>query len=214
MEIKLEGELLQFEYGEKIEDPLLQLLKKHGIDESYNDFKGAGIDSVDKFNKISNEKVSHLKKLVSSGKEEAVGMVINSYTNDLVSGYVDCKLIVHHKNRNMTYVRDWTDFSIGNSENSRINILYEDESENTQVTLYNYFFDIIISYQQGKYWLVNNVYTPVQELFVRVGSQGNELRADDIIKMGNLELRVCRFNVGKSESKGSQNLFMEKSIVI
>ena len=211
MEIKLKNMSFIFEYGSRIEDPFTMILKKHGLLDYLGKFKSAGFDSVQRMQKIKTEEVNHLKELMGSDNPDKLVRALTSFSSDLVSGYVDRKLwVISGSDREE---RDWVDFTIGNKDTSTFQL--SDEALDFGHTDDGLIvFEVAISFFEGRYCIFNSESNPIKDLYIRINPNKDvELRADDTIKAGNLELKVCRFNIGKAakaEKKGDSNITFEK----
>lgn len=75
-------------------------------------------------------------------------------------------------------------------------------------------FEVYIRYQLGKYWLTNSKEYAVRDLYLKLGKTEQELRPEDIIRVGNSELKVCRFNIGRADDIGTKKEMEDKIIAI
>lgn len=107
---------------------------------------------------------------------------------------------------------EWRDYIIGNSDSADFYV----KSPLTQNLEEGNSFDIVLTYLQGKYWIINNPARPLRDIYVRVFPESGEvyLRPEDCLKLGSLELQVCRFNIGKAEEKGDRPQMEDKVVVI
>lgn len=216
MEIMLEGVSFKFTYGKQIEDPLYHLLKKHGLASGLSDLQNAGFTSVDKFVSLTNEDFGRIKNIFPE-KQELVSEMMKSFKNDLIPGYIDKHLVVTNKYSQIEEIKDWETFTIGNTEASSISAAVCESPSNNDVPACNYLFDVMVCFQQGSYWLVNHNSYPIKNLFTRVGTGSIYsqvlLRAGAHLKINRLEMKVCRFNTGKAEQRGSVGYMAEKILV-
>lgn len=123
-------------------------------------------------------------------------------------------MVQNDKKSSMTKTTiDWNEWTIGNNP----------ETSNFVVSMpvgpgakEHNFFEVKILFQQGRYWLVNSPLLPLKDLFVRLSPNSGEicLRPDDSIKLGSVELKVCRFNVGVAETIGDRPFMEDKMEVI
>ena len=219
MRIKLESEEFQFEFGNDVEDPLEQLLKKYGLSDGLETMRNSGYTNVESLQALKLEQVQQLKKMFHEDLGESVEAIAKCFKTDLGPNYLKKKLVVRNVRRNIQYEKDWATFTIGNLDTS--SVFYNCEEEGGHEALWKpgvhltYMFELIVVYQYGGYWLVNSQQNPVKEFYVRVEQEtdNHELRADDVIRVGELELRVCRYNIGSLQSKGSSTLLVEKSYI-
>lgn len=135
---------------------------------------------------------------------------MESVRNDLTKNYVDKYLILTTKEGKQQL--EWRDYSIGNSENSDIRAagpFIQNVKEGNTV-------EVLLTYSQGKYWLINNPAKPLRDVYTRIFPETPEitLRPEDCIKLGSLELQVCRFNVGKAEEKGDRQNMEDRMVLI
>ncbi len=142
-------------------------------------------------------------------RRQQIENAISSVKSDLIQNFVDKKLNVTYKT--IKYEVDYKDFIIGNTEGANLYIpgpVYSLAQESSS-------FEVIITYQQGRYWIINNPIKPVRDFYVRLNpdSHNYSVRAEDSIKVGNVELQVCRFNVGRAEDRGTRG-YMEDRIVV
>lgn len=128
----------------------------------------------------------------------------------MVKDYLDKYLIVSSKDGRKQV--DWKEYYIGNSEKSNFYI----RSPLTQNLDDGNTYEIKLAYAHGKYWLINNSAKPLRDIYLRVMPDSPEiyLRPEDSIKMGSLELQLCRFNVGKAEEKGDRPSMEDRIVLI
>lgn len=130
--------------------------------------------------------------------------------NDLIKGHVDKSLVVTTKDGRSQL--EMKDYYIGNSDKydfyvkSAVSVTLEEGNA----------CELVLTYHQGKYWLINNSTKPLRDIYVRLFPDSPEtyLRPEDSIKMGSLELQICRFNVGKSEEKGDRQNMEDRMVLI
>lgn len=219
MRIKLESEEFQFEFGTDVEDPLEQLLRKYGLADGLESMRSNGYTNVESLQSLKLEQVTQLKKMFPPEHEESVEAIAKCFKTDLAPNYLKKKLVIKNIRRNIQYEKDWVTFTIGNLDTSSVFYNCEEEGGHDALSKpgvpLNYMFELIVVYQYGGYWLVNSPQNPVKEFYVRVepDSENHELRADDVIRVGDLDLRVCRYNIGSLQSKGKSTLLVEKSSI-
>ena len=201
-EIYLEGDIFVFEYGEKIADPFYEYVKLFGLAKYYQELVAIGFDSIEKFRGISYDEVYKMREIVGPSNTEMFNEMCMSHKKILGENFVDHKLIVHGKTRKLYSERDWMMFTIGNSSESTINVSNYEDIDNVRGNAhFNYIYEVQVLFQNGSYWLYSNKMYTEPDLFIRIkpDSPDTELRADDIVKIGKLDMKVCRFNIGKLE---------------
>ena len=129
---------------------------------------------------------------------------INDIKMDIVDGHCRTKLIIINDSENQTYEAGWDGAVIGNSHSADIHV---NLVLNSNTTIQN-VRELYVKYQYGKYWLANSKEHPIQDCYRRLVDGDYELRPEDIIKMGNVEFQVQRFNVAKADDTGTK-MFME-----
>lgn len=143
-------------------------------------------------------------------KRQNIEKAIDFIKSELIKGCVDRKLVVTTKEGRRQL--EWRDYIIGNSENADFYV----KSPLSQNLEEGNAFDIVLTYLQGKYWLINNPVRPLRDIYLRIVPDSGEvyLRPEDCLKLGSLELQICRFNVGKSEEKGDRQHMEDRTVVI
>lgn len=215
MEIYISGDIFEFEYGEKMADPLHEYVKLFGLDTYYDEFVHLGLDSVEKLRTIQVQDVQRMRNLVGPNNAELLTEMCMAHKKILVDGFIDRKLIVKGKTRKLISEHDWTMFTIGNLNDSSINVSNFEDLDNVRPQNSMNIYEVQVIYQQGCYWLMSNKTYAEPDLYVRVKVPNPEieLRPDDTIKIGKLKLKVCRFNLGKLEHKGSSDQLVEKTFL-
>ena len=167
---------------------------------------------LDDIKKLLNIQYQILEKVAKgqSKKKKAIENAIDCLRADLVPGYVDKCLLLTYKGAK--YRIDFNDFTIGNTEVCDLNIpgpIYTNSAESS-------IFEVIITYQQGRYWIISNPARPLRDLYIRLSPDQPELclRAEDSIRIGNTDLQICRFNVGKAENQGTRSYMEDRMVVI
>ena len=206
MQVKICDELFIFSFGEQIKEPVRAMFKKFDLEDAYFDLKRLGLDTIEKVQTILYEQMEKISR-GDSERRQKIEAAINAVKMELIPGFLDRKLQINYGES--FYSFEFRDFIIGNTDPVDL-LITPNLMEKGRL------FEVIVTYQQGRFWLVTNPARPIRELFIKLKSQPNEinLRADDIIKIGDVEMRVCRFNTGSTESIGTREYMEDRTICI
>lgn len=149
-----------------------------------------------------------VEKMFPKSKQR-IEKALQAVSNDLVNGFIDKHLIITYKGENKLV--DMQGLVIGNSTTAQLRVRGDVSALDDKS-----IFEVIVDYQEGNYYLINSRIHPLQNLYVRVFPEATDtrLRPEDSIKVGSLELKVNRFNVGKSEHIGTKPNQEDRSVVI
>jgi hypothetical protein len=172
------------------------------------EFRKNGVNTVAGLTGMDYSLLDAVEKMFPKSKQR-IEKALQAVSNDLVSGFIDKHLVVSYKGE--TRLVDMQGLVIGNSANAQLRVRGD-----VSVLDDNSIFEAIIDYQEGNYYLINSRIHPLQDLYVRVFPDviDTRLRPEDSIKAGCVELKVCRFNVGKSEHIGTKPNQEDRSVVI
>ena len=143
-------------------------------------------------------------------RRQSIERSMDEIKNELTKNYIEKKLMVTTKD--VTEQLDWRDYIIGNSESADFYV----KSPLSQNLEEGNTFELLITYLQGKYWIINNTTRPLRDIYIRISPEPSEvyLRPEDCLKLGSLELQVCRFNIGRAEERGDRPEMEDKMVVI
>lgn len=206
MEVKMYDDLIVFSLGELIKDPLKAMFRKFEVEDAIAELRKMGLDTAQKVQTIlyeQMEKVSH----GNAERRSKIEAAIQAVKTELVAGHTDRKLIIGYGERQ--YSLKFADFVIGNTAPADL-IVSPGLIEKGVV------FEAVVTYQQGRYWLLNNPLRPVEALFVRLkeSSGGKRIGPEDTVKMGGVVVKVCRFNVGCGEIIGTRDQMEDKIVAV
>ena len=214
MEIQINSQSFEFNYGPEIDDTITEWFKKYDLGEYVNKVKSMGYTHV---SQIAELKMADYLALISNREDrELLSQAISDIPTDLCSGYITNKLLIKNQDKNISTSLGWAGASIGNDENSDIRLdwltnqdLIQDQAATSEC---------LILYQFGKYWIANSKKDPIKDLYLKLkgpeNDEGRELRPGDVIKIGSVMIKVNRFNVGMAEDRGSKHRQMEDRSVI
>lgn len=204
-------EVASVQIVEQIKDPLAAIFEKFEVKDALEDLRKMGYDDISKIR----DRDVYWEQLEKASKgqlkrRQQIENAIASVKSDLIQGFVDKKLMIVYKT--MKVPVDYKDFIIGNTEGANLYIpgpVYSTTQESVS-------FEVIVTYQQGRYWVINNPIRPLRDFYVRLNpdSQNMYLRAEDSIKVGNVELQISRFNVGRAEDRGTRDYMEDRMVVI
>lgn len=215
MEMQINSQSFQFNFGGDIEDTISEWFKKYDLSEYTDKVKSMGYTHV---SQIAEFKMADCLALIPNREDrELLSQAISDIPIDLGQGHIKSKLLINNQDRNKSTTVGWAGASIGNSENSdiRLDWMTNEHLVQNQVSPN----ECQILYQFGKYWVANSKKDPIKDMYLKLKGDetedGHELRPGDTIKIGSVIMKVNRFNVGKAEDRGSKHRMMEdKSVII
>lgn len=139
-----------------------------------------------------------------------VWQAIEDVKNDLTPGKIETKLVLVHNGQRLEL--EWRDYIIGNSDKSNIQIKATSSNRSDDYPI----SEGVIRFVQGNYLLLNTLDFPLRDIYIKMNPSNTDqqLRPDTCLKMGDVELKVCRFNVGRAENQGTRNYMEDRSIVV
>ena len=185
------------------------MFEKFDVVDILEQLKKMDLGTIDKIQKILHENMEKILK-GQQKRRENIENAIEAVKIDLVKDFNNRRLIIKQFNQKISLT--WKDFIIGNSEGANLytkgNMMGSTNEGNA--------FEITVTYQQGKYWLLNNRNMPLRSFYLKLQPESKDtvLRPEDIIKAGSIELKVCRFNVGRAEHQGTRSYMEDRSIIV
>lgn len=216
MIMQINSQFFQFTFGEDIEDTVQEWLKKYGISEYTQKAHQMGCTDVSQLVDLN---VSACWEIIPNKEDNYIlSQAIRDFKIDLGPGHIKNRLLIKNQDKNDSTTVGWAGVTIGNSENCDINLDWMTNKNLIQNQVSQSECQIL--YQFGKYWVANSKNYPIKDLYLKLegggeGDKGHEIRPGDTIKIGQVTLKVNRFNVGKAEDRGSKHRVMEdKSVII
>ena len=191
-----------------IKDPIKSIFAKFEVLPALEEFRKHGVNTVAGLAGMDYSLLDGVEKMFPKSKQR-IEKALQAVSNDLVSGFIDKHLVVTYKGESRLV--DMQGLVIGNSANAQLRVRGD-----ISVLDDNSLFEAIIDYQEGNYYLINSRVHPLQDLYVRILPEVTDtrLRPEDSIKAGSLELKVCRFNAGRSEHIGTKPNQEDRSVII
>lgn len=204
--------MFKFNHGEKIEDQVTEYLRIFNLQGLSEKLRGMGFISLQKLVGIKMADLSalNLDSIEMTNLNNLITEIKTTILPD-ISELINQKLVITSVSTQKEYICGWEGCRFGNHEEADIKVDLTSYSTGAVISA----MEGGVNFQFGKYWIHNSRHMPIKDLYKKLRpDEENELRPGDIIKAGNVEFMLNRFNVGQAEDQGKSKSMEDKTVII
>ena len=212
LQFQIGNEVFTFTYGDQIEDQLMEYLGIFNLREIGDKIKDLGYKTLQSLTnlKFSDICLLDLQAYEINNLNNLVQEIKTTILPD-IKELINKKLVITSVSTNKKFECGWEGCRFGNHDDVDIKIDLNTFTPGNVLSA----MEGAVNFQFGKYWIHNSRQYPIKDLYKKLQpNEEYEVKPGDIIKVGNIEFIVNRFNYGQAEDKGKSKSMEDKSVVI